>query len=199
MDAEKVLPGYKFGDVNEKSTLDTWITRIKGTPDNANPRAVPAVEHTQVLPDLMVEYMRLRNSVPGTYIKGKRGAKGLDPNNEKAGAQQMLTAWPILVAGAPDVGGKATKDFAAGMKQTFDADGLSEPTPLGRLSGGSPLAQHILTVFQAYPGILPAKQEAVQRTFLGTILKALGLTTKKQRNEVGEAVAPATGVGFSGF
>jgi hypothetical protein len=198
VDGVKDLPGYQYADATEKKFLDTEITRIKGLPDNASPATVPAVEHTQVLQDLMVDYMKLRDWIPGSYVSGKSGTKGINEKDEKKGAKAMREAWQTILAGGQDPGGKATKLFAHGMNLTFDNDILPEVANLGPGAWGSALGQHIITVFQAFPGIPEAKQKAIQKVFLSLIFNDEGLGPRKW-DGFAYLVASHTGVGFSGF
>jgi len=194
----KDLPGYKIAGAGAKNALDAEITRIEGLPDYAKPATVPPVEHTQVLQDLMVDYLKLRNTVPGTYISGKSGTKGIKEKDEKKGAQAMIAARTALMAGGPDPGGQNTKLFANGMRLTFDTDILPDVKGTGAAAWGNALGQHIITVFQAFPDIPTAKQESIQKVFLTQIFKDLKLSSR-QWNTVANLVPPYTGIPFPGF
>ena len=162
-----------------------------------------------ILQALIVDYLLLRNAVPGTYVPAAvkpSGMKGVGEKQEKAGAERMWAmrdTFAKAIDATPDAtpkdpGGKMTKAFARGTWETFDVGIVpnKDPDPLNTwpIRASPPIAQHIMSCFDAYPEI-ESKQEAIQKAFVVHHVAKEIKITKKAADELLAEVKNLTHVG----
>ncbi len=188
--AENVLelPNYKSADINDKDkkAVDQKLSDFLAHDAIKDPSKVPDMKKVTVLQNLMVEYVRIRNAVPGTYFNKK--STSTVTGTEKSGINTFahITEAYEKDSNHKDPGGQETKKLTKAYMQTFDLKSLPSANDVNNSSGcagvGTLLKNHYMTVEQSYPEIPQDKLKKAYQTFLDNVFEEQYSKLNKSKN-----------------
>lgn len=182
----KSLPGYTALTGTNKEKFDRHIDQQYQYHEESVRTAVSELHRTQLIQNMIIEYLKLRNSIPYAIDRERSGDKkqqGFN-KNEQIGIDCMLRNINNEAKYPADHGGKRGIEYANGMWHVLD---LTTTWALQEIV--AQLIQHIRTCFSCYPIVDSDKRNSIINTFLRLIVKnELDGMKQKDVQEIDESV-----------